>query len=371
VQSSRRLIDDKIELQEGNLFMVHLAALFKKRAANFRRDKKAWLCTTVLPSLFVLIGFVVYKNSGRARNLPSLRLDLSALNSGVSGDFVNPIHFNKGEYECLPGRCVHDVVVESYSFCGGITRDRGVNDSGVKCSVSDSSLIMDTLDNYGGGEVIASESSSVSEVCIVCSCTAFPLTCLQSSEELLATSSFYGASQYGAIWFSREPGSRSSKNSSVFDVDVVAACLNASAYVSERDCERLRGVGFLIQYNFTGLHTAPLFQALADQALIRYATNKPDFVIKTSISPLPTTDIEDSFGRGEDSVMIWFLVSFPIPRSAASHHSPYRSFLAFPLLLEHMLRLLYKSANPRPSIFKQSQALIQAPIGFRHSYGTP
>jgi hypothetical protein len=160
MQSSRRLVDEKIELREGNLFMVHLVALFKKRAANFRRDKKAWLCTTVLPSLFVLIGFLVYANSGRQRSLPNLSLDLSALNSGISDDFVNPIHFNQGEYSCLPGRCVHDVVVESYSYCGGIA---GADD--LKCSVTESSLIMDTIDDFEGGELIASESGTVLEVC--------------------------------------------------------------------------------------------------------------------------------------------------------------------------------------------------------------
>jgi hypothetical protein len=134
----------------------------------------------------------------------------------------------------------------------------------------------------------------------------------------METSSLYKASQYGSIWVTRQPGSRTSKNNSVFDDDIVANCTainaNAAAYVSERDCERLRGTGFLIQYNFTGLHTAPLFQALADQALIRYATNNPGFVIKTSISPLPTTDAEDKIARGQDSVMIWFLVSCPRPR---------------------------------------------------------
>jgi hypothetical protein len=166
VQSSRRLLDENnIELRKGNLFLVHLAALFKKRASIFRRDKKAWLCTTVLPSLFVMIGFLVYRNSGRARSLPALTLDLSALNSGISGDFVNPIHFNEGEYTCLPGRCVHDEVYdiaqtkELYSFCGGL----GITD--VKCLVSDeSSLIMSSLDNFEGSDLIPSASSDVEEV---------------------------------------------------------------------------------------------------------------------------------------------------------------------------------------------------------------
>jgi hypothetical protein len=173
VQSSRRLIDqDKIKLREGNLFMVHLAALFKKRASNFRRDKKAWLCTSVLPSIFVMLGFLVFKNIGGPRDLPPLALDLSSLNSGVSGDFVNPIHFNEGAYKCLPGVCVYETVFDStqsnelYTFCGGL------DNADQECSVSESSSIMNTLNNFEGGKVIPSKSSTVSEVCMIC-CTYY------------------------------------------------------------------------------------------------------------------------------------------------------------------------------------------------------
>lgn len=167
VQSSRRLEQDegKIELQDGNLFIVHLIALFKKRASNFRRDKKAWMCTTLLPSLFVMIGFLVYRNAGRARSLPTLSLDLSSLNAGVSGDFINPIHYNIGEYSCLPGSCVHNPIVsivqtsENYTYCGGIT---SVDDA--VCSIFESSLIVDRLNGFKGADFVESESTLLREV---------------------------------------------------------------------------------------------------------------------------------------------------------------------------------------------------------------
>ena len=73
--------------------------------------------------------------------------------------------------------------------------------------------------------------------------------------------------------------------------------------------ENFQGIGYVVQYNFTGLHTAPLFQSLADQALARYATGNRDITITTTIAPLPITKIEQSFGEAEDAFLAWFLVS--------------------------------------------------------------
>ena len=80
-------------------------------------------------------------------------------------------------------------------------------------------------------------------------------------------------------------------------------------YTSLDDCDNFQGIGFVLQYNFTGLHTAPTFQSLADQALARHATNDPTITIKTTIAPLPITEIEKSFGQSEDAFLAWFLVS--------------------------------------------------------------
>ncbi len=48
----------RMDLENEGLFFRHIGALLKKRAAFFRRDKKAWCCTTLLPSLFVFVGFL-------------------------------------------------------------------------------------------------------------------------------------------------------------------------------------------------------------------------------------------------------------------------------------------------------------------------
>lgn len=50
------LVEDDFE--RDKVFMRHVRALFKKRWLNFKRDRKAWLFTTILPSLVVFIGFL-------------------------------------------------------------------------------------------------------------------------------------------------------------------------------------------------------------------------------------------------------------------------------------------------------------------------
>lgn len=50
------------DFERDKIFLRHAGALFKKRWLNFKRDKKAWLFTTILPSLFVFIGFMFFES---------------------------------------------------------------------------------------------------------------------------------------------------------------------------------------------------------------------------------------------------------------------------------------------------------------------
>jgi ABC-type multidrug transport system fused ATPase/permease subunit len=68
-----------------------------------------------------------------------------------------------------------------------------------------------------------------------------------------------------------------------------------------------------LQYNFTALHVAPLYQTLADEALVRQALNNDDFNIKCTIDPLPITKVEEGFGAAEDAFTAWFLVVLSFP----------------------------------------------------------
>ena len=143
----------------------------------------------------------------------------------------------------------------------------------------------------------------------------------QSSKDLLETSNIYDASQYGSIWYTRDNFTEirgGSDNGTDFSALIQQTCATESSglnYTTVADCDNFQGVGYVIQYNFTGLHTGPLFQALADQALARYATANKDITITTTIAPLPITKIEQSYGEGEDALLAWVLVSRSIALS--------------------------------------------------------
>jgi ATP-binding cassette subfamily A (ABC1) protein 3 len=123
---AEKSVRSRMDLDNEGLFKRHVIALFRKRAVNFKRDKKAWVCTTILPSMFVLIGFLLYAFVGPQRNLESLTLDLGELNVNIDSEPRNPISFNSGNsFSCQPGVCIYDNVVvnesstrELYSYCG-------------------------------------------------------------------------------------------------------------------------------------------------------------------------------------------------------------------------------------------------------------
>jgi ATP-binding cassette, subfamily A (ABC1), member 3 len=149
---------------------------------------------------------------------------------------------------------------------------------------------------------------------------------LQSSKSLYDSSNLYASSQYGAVWYTREPESVIVGGSNgTFIESIESQCRtfvqNGLNYTSEEDCLRFRGYGYVIQYNFTGLHVGPLFQSVADQALLRYATNDKEITISTTIAPLPITQAEERYGAAEDLVLVWFMIMFVFPFIAAAFAS--------------------------------------------------
>jgi ATP-binding cassette, subfamily A (ABC1), member 3 len=166
-EDSDKSVRSRMDLDNDSLFLTHLGALFKKRAASFRRDKEAWLCTTILPTLFVLIGLFVYKYAPPAvRSLDPVALTLADYNPGVSVTPRNPIAYNnpKSFYSCQPGSCVYNVPVwdrpdanELYYYCGYQAELPPLEN----CSISDSSLVVGRLDGVDGA---TAEGTGVSDV---------------------------------------------------------------------------------------------------------------------------------------------------------------------------------------------------------------
>jgi ATP-binding cassette subfamily A (ABC1) protein 3 len=157
----------RMDLENEGLFVRHVGALFRKRAVNFKRDKKAWVCTTILPTLFVLVGFLLYAFVSPVRNLDPYVLDMEVLNVKSTDGLKNPIPFNSGtEYSCQPGSCIYDapLVMDKvtgeaiYSFCG-VQSDLGNN----TCSFQEYEDIMQRIIE-AGAEPVGDVVMNVSEV---------------------------------------------------------------------------------------------------------------------------------------------------------------------------------------------------------------
>jgi ATP-binding cassette, subfamily A (ABC1), member 3 len=152
-QSMIVTLDDEIS------FARHLRTLLTKRAAIFRRDKKAWLFTTILPSLFVLFGFCLFNVIKFNNFWGPLTLRVDELNERlVNIPERNPIAFNSPDnpFMCQTPTCSHkrpfiqeELTNETYFFCGfqsklGISY-QGYTPTNSTCNITESRNIMETL----------------------------------------------------------------------------------------------------------------------------------------------------------------------------------------------------------------------------------
>jgi len=374
--NDRSIGSSKIDLETDSLFSRHVIALFRKRAMNFKRDRKAWCCTTILPSVFVLMGFLLFAFVAPERNLDPITLDLNDYNANVQPESGtrNPIAFNSGnKYSCQVGKCIYDTPVvksdatnELYYFCG--TQSYIGNES--VCSMSEYEETISQI-TEAGAEPAGADVMDVN----------------QSSYSLSETEYGYATTQYGGIFFQHDSSSTildMKESATIYemyngapppgmgelfdmmeDVDmeslepmlenmgvdmsafnitelvsmgfeleflkdlfpnagdlvgmnyseaVVSRCLQqAGNYTTEVDCLSYAGISYVIQYNYTAVHVAPLYQKIADEAIVREALGDDEFKINTVIHPLPITTQESNIGEGDDAFTAWFLIILSFP----------------------------------------------------------
>lgn len=162
----------RMNLENSRLFSRHVRALFEKRALNFKRDKKAWCCSVFLPSIFVLVGFIIFKFASPARNMEAMTLDLAAYNVDITTEPRNPIPFNNpGTFSCQPGACTDTTPItntsdETYSFCGaGFFAPSGCDEDycGANCTITESTDLVARI-NEAGASGVGGEMQSVNDV---------------------------------------------------------------------------------------------------------------------------------------------------------------------------------------------------------------
>ena len=303
----------RMDLENEGLFMTHLGALFRKRAANFRRDKKAWVCTTIVPSLFVLVGFIIFKFASPSQDLQPLILTLADYNPDVTVSPRNPIPFNTPDdlpFTCQPGICSYMPPLwigadEAYSFCGlrgrlgNVDVTSGINGgANYSCSLSESAMITGRIIDDGA---FPQGSSVVDNI-------------TTGSLSLTATSSTYAASQYAGLWYSHDQFSVINETGALYNSTVINLCNSRpTGNFSSTTCSDFDGVGYVIQYNYTAIHVSPLYQVVADEALVRQARNDDNFTMQCTIDPLPITSVESSFKESENAFAAWFLVVLSFP----------------------------------------------------------
>jgi hypothetical protein len=101
---------------------------------------------------------------------------------------------------------------------------------------------------------------------------------------------------------------------------VVGQCEMTSASLNySSDCSRFGGVGYVVQYNYTAVHSALLYESIANEALVRHAMNNPNFIVETTIAPLPVTAVERTIGAPENAFLVWFLVSAAVLSQISSN----------------------------------------------------
>ena len=143
---------------------------------DFRDSTQAWCCTTILPSLFVFVGFLLFTVISPDRNLEAIELNLNDYNSEVNppnDQPRNPIPFNSPSESapCQPGRCFYDspIVFESYEdeteelyfYCGS---QSALNETDATCSIEVSQTITSRITEAGAGAeaLIATDVQNVS-----------------------------------------------------------------------------------------------------------------------------------------------------------------------------------------------------------------
>jgi ATP-binding cassette subfamily A (ABC1) protein 3 len=287
------------ESQVG-VFSTHVQSLLRKRAVNFKRDKKAWCCTAALPIIVSLVGFLIVTLVIPSKNLPSLKLSLERYNPSVTDSATNPrnpvLFNNPGNFSCQPGNCLYSRT-RNVGMDGKVTHTCGSAAQFLpkgQCSITESTDFANKFEVSGqGARGVGADVDSISE----------------SSKLLFDKSDASNTSTYyGAIYFTHDKSSQVSGNS--YDDLAVKTCSNKTG---GENCDYFRGLGYVVSTNFTGLHSSLIYQSLADEAIIRKSTADKTFKISPTIHPLPLTQKEDNYSQAENSFSAWFLLCLSFP----------------------------------------------------------
>lgn len=294
-------INASADMTESELFRIHVRALFEKRALNFKRDKKAWICSTILPILFSLFGFITVTLIIPSKNMGKLELRLSDYNPthvGKRKRYPFPVG-NSSLFPCQPSSCISDYLQYNIS-CGNLV---SLNSTASLCTNPGLIGFEDVLTSTGQYPMNQNASSV-----------------LDVSEILFQNYDTFGLgsiTQYGAVFFTHGLNSVIENTSESYDDFVGDICTGNAPdeFLSSFPelCSRFFGQGYVVATNFTAPHASLLYQGLVDETIIRVSKNDDAYSIKVNIHPMPVTKLENDFADAESSFSAWFylVLSFP------------------------------------------------------------
>ncbi|CAK9007920.1 Glucosylceramide transporter ABCA12 (ATP-binding cassette sub-family A member 12) [Durusdinium trenchii] len=243
---------------ETTSVMTQIKSLVKKRTRIVKRDKNAWCCQFLIPSIFLVFGFALLNIDIEAEPVP---IDFSGATDGwnIEPNIANPIAFNPGEGDSVSAAntsawmqefVLPRAVVESDDFGVGPTSPFCESEVSFQSKLLSTTLFLEQL-IPGAGALVSSLEPQLRIAADVCDGSGTYETAAQAfSDALFATRSASASSRYGAVLF-----------------NVVPALFGDGASVAPLEAD------YSVVYNFTGIHALPMMLNRANEALARAAVD--------------------------------------------------------------------------------------------------
>ena len=244
------------EEQQFWFFVRHMHAMIMKRALYFSRDKKAWVFMYGFPFFLVLIGMIVQLVTNFTVNQPSLTINTSLYNGGISSNFLPSAYNDASTY------CISPQFLDNYSNCSKVSQQPKIV-SGIPSS-----------NNYPTTPIT----------------TAVNIT--DMSNFIWKNRNKYQASQFGAF--------------SLYNDTIVDGKISFLQY--------------LVHANYSAVFGMPLFQTLMAQGVLRSVAPSASLQLSLQPLPYTQTQLNQKTGINVSLIAYFILLAIPwVSASYASY----------------------------------------------------
>ena len=276
-------------------FGVHFKAMMAKRFNNAKRDRKSFLLGNLVPVLLNCLGFLLALVTSTSEEMGSVTLKLSQQNPDITPSQQNPIYFNGVDTTASLFQC------GGPTFCSWASPPNACGQDIYPTASTTCAFVASALDP---ATFLPSDAQAVVEPSVT--------TVAEVSELLQTTRSGSPASRYGALSFAYTEPSTIDGSGASFTTTVSDNC-KATRGTSDPSCQYFGHWGYTVHTNFTAKHGSVLYQAVADELLLRAVVGNANAELTPTVYPLKFTKNQKEISNGADAFIAWFLivVSFP------------------------------------------------------------